>query len=188
MNAEARRDRRTVRTRRALQQAFLVLLAERGYERTTVRDVLDRADIGRTTFYAHFPNKAALLDGVLAELRRLLRARAPSSGAAFLPFAAAMFEHAGEHRALYAGLLARRGGAYVLGRIRLLLADLARESLAAQHVAPGWLDAAVHVSVGGLVDVLGYWLTHQTALTASQMCARFEGLVYPGLSALARSE
>ena len=67
MSAPRRQDSRTARTRRALQQAFIALLGERGYERATVREVLERADVGRTTFYAHFPNKAALLDGVLPQ-------------------------------------------------------------------------------------------------------------------------
>lgn len=44
-------DRRVNRTRRLLQQAFVELLCERGYDRITVRDIVDRANVGRSTFW-----------------------------------------------------------------------------------------------------------------------------------------
>src|SRR5262249_36098451 len=46
-------DRRVRRTRTNLTDAFIGLVLERGYERVTVQDILDRADVGRSTFYAH---------------------------------------------------------------------------------------------------------------------------------------
>ncbi|WP_280215462.1 helix-turn-helix domain-containing protein [Nocardia cyriacigeorgica] len=36
-------------------------MIERGYERVTVTDVIDRADVGRSTFYAHYRDKDDLL-------------------------------------------------------------------------------------------------------------------------------
>src|SRR5690242_15633867 len=62
-------DRRVRRTRRALQNALVGLIAERGYPRTTVQDVLDRADVGRSTFYAHFRDKDALFASCFDDLR-----------------------------------------------------------------------------------------------------------------------
>jgi AcrR family transcriptional regulator len=54
-------DRRTVRTRRALLTAFIELVLERGYAEIGIGDIVDRADIGRSTFYAHFRSKDELL-------------------------------------------------------------------------------------------------------------------------------
>jgi AcrR family transcriptional regulator len=54
-------DRRTVRTRRALLTAFIELVLERGYAAIGIGDIVDRADIGRSTFYAHFSGKDELL-------------------------------------------------------------------------------------------------------------------------------
>jgi AcrR family transcriptional regulator len=45
----------------AIMDAFAGLLAERGYENVTVGDIIARADVGRTTFYRHFENKASLV-------------------------------------------------------------------------------------------------------------------------------
>lgn len=55
-------DPRVRRTRQMLDQAFLELLAEKGFDAITVQDVAARAGVNRATFYAHFPDKFALLD------------------------------------------------------------------------------------------------------------------------------
>lgn len=55
-------DPRVRRTRKLILAAFEALLAEKGFEAITVQDITERADINRTTFYAHFPDKYALLD------------------------------------------------------------------------------------------------------------------------------
>jgi AcrR family transcriptional regulator len=53
-------DRRVQRTRRLLHKA-LSLILEKKYESITVQELLDRADVGRSTFYMHFQDKDELL-------------------------------------------------------------------------------------------------------------------------------
>ncbi len=59
-------DKRIRRTHRLLREAFIELIAEQGYDSLRVEDILKRADIGRTTFYAHFKDKRALLENISA--------------------------------------------------------------------------------------------------------------------------
>ncbi|GAB4536094.1 MAG: TetR/AcrR family transcriptional regulator [Anaerolineales bacterium] len=54
-------DPRIRRTRQAIMRAFVTLLAEKGFRATTVQEIARWAEINRTTFYAHFPDKYALL-------------------------------------------------------------------------------------------------------------------------------
>ena len=68
-DARSRPDRRISKTRRALKKALTELILELGYEDVTVQDVIDRADVGRSTFYAHFVDKDDLLMAILAELQ-----------------------------------------------------------------------------------------------------------------------
>lgn len=59
---EEKLDPRVKRTRALILSAFETLLAEKGFESISVQDVTDKAEINRATFYAHFPDKYALLD------------------------------------------------------------------------------------------------------------------------------
>lgn len=61
-------DRRSQRTRRAIYEAFSGLLARKKYSQITVQEILDAADIGRSTFYAHFSTKEDLLREICDEL------------------------------------------------------------------------------------------------------------------------
>src|SRR5690606_24086942 len=64
-----RMDRRVRRTREALRRALIEEILEKGYAQVTVQDIIDRADVGRSTFYAHFQDKDDLLFYGLEELR-----------------------------------------------------------------------------------------------------------------------
>ena len=64
---EEKLDPRVKRTRNLILEAFNGLLAEKGFESISVRDVTDRAKINRATFYAHFPDKYALLDYTITQ-------------------------------------------------------------------------------------------------------------------------
>jgi AcrR family transcriptional regulator len=63
------------RTKAAIEDAFVALVLERGYERVAVEDIADRADLARATFYAHYPNKQAVLFSVSNQLTQDLMQR-----------------------------------------------------------------------------------------------------------------
>src|SRR6266496_884773 len=53
-------DRRVQRTRELLERALIELIGERGYDAITIQDIVDRANVGRTTFYQHYSSKVEL--------------------------------------------------------------------------------------------------------------------------------
>lgn len=61
-------DRRQRKTRQAIYVAFEELLRTQHYRSVTVAQIIERADIGRSTFYAHFSTKDELLDQMCEEL------------------------------------------------------------------------------------------------------------------------
>ncbi len=65
---ETKLDRRQKKTRHAIYAAFEELMAQMHYRQVTVAQVIDRADIGRSTFYAHFETKDELLEDMCREM------------------------------------------------------------------------------------------------------------------------
>jgi AcrR family transcriptional regulator len=71
-------DRRVRRTREVLQQASIEVMQENGFLRTTIQQITDRANVNRGTFYAHYPDKYALLNDVIhTQFQQLLVSELP---------------------------------------------------------------------------------------------------------------
>ncbi|MEU8626933.1 TetR/AcrR family transcriptional regulator [Streptomyces sp. NPDC048669] len=69
-----RRERKKAATRQAIADAALELFLEHGFERVSVRDVAEKADVSTTTLFAHFPGKEALVFDREAEVEAALTA------------------------------------------------------------------------------------------------------------------
>ncbi|AKG33364.1 TetR/AcrR family transcriptional regulator [Paenibacillus durus] len=73
-------DRRSRRSQQLLKQSFMELMREKGFTAMTIQDITDRADVNRGTFYAHFPDKYALLElSIREKFRSLLDDKLPSA-------------------------------------------------------------------------------------------------------------
>src|SRR3954447_6777522 len=160
-------DRRVRRTRRLLQEALVALVADRGYARVTVQDILDRADVGRSTFYAHYRDKESLLTAAFEDLRADLRTDLPSLTAGGPPNAGApagaLFEHAYRHRAVYAALCGRQGGDIVYRHLRRFFRDLLREHLRPHLAATGSdlpVDVVAEFYTSAALGLLTWWVDH----------------------------
>ena len=60
--------RSAIRSRRMIRQAFLELLREKPFERITVTDIVNRADINRSTFYAHYPDVRGMIEELMSDV------------------------------------------------------------------------------------------------------------------------
>lgn len=71
-------DRRVQRTHQLLRQAAIETMKEKGFLAMTIQDIADRANVNRGTFYAHYPDKYALLDELIHDqFQALLKKNLP---------------------------------------------------------------------------------------------------------------
>jgi AcrR family transcriptional regulator len=72
---EKTQDRRYVKTENAIQNAFLSLIVEKEYSQIRVTDIVNRANIGRKTFYLHYESKEDVLSGIRNNLFQTTNAK-----------------------------------------------------------------------------------------------------------------
>lgn len=172
-------DRRVRRTREALRKALVELIIERGYDRFTVQDILDRADIGRSTFYTHFHGKDDLLlsgfDAVKTEMAETVEA-----GDLLSPLRA-VFRHAGANRELFTATVMRHEPAMLV--VRREMTKVLTEYLR-PHLPEKDLDLLVTFVIRGMTGVVGWWLGTKAPLTADEAYERFRDLAMGGIGPL----
>src|SRR5713101_4771308 len=186
MQMEGSMDRRSARTRCALHEALISLILRKGYDAITVQEIIDKADVGRATFYAHYRGKEDLLRGGFDALRAELRGAALSKRGAGqdgpLSFSFAMFEHACAYRDVYRAMVGGRGGVIASQEIRRVLSEMVKEELSAyQDDSIVSRELALHFVVSTFLTVLTWCLERKTKLTPSQIDAMFRRLVIGGI-------
>ncbi|CDX32343.1 Transcriptional regulator, TetR family [Mesorhizobium sp. SOD10] len=189
-------DRRAARTRKALHQALLTLMLRKGYEALSVQDIIDEADVGRSTFYAHYTGKEDLLRsgfqmlrGELEEAQSTARAGAEASHDDPLGFSTAMFEHAARYADHYRTMIGGRGGAVTENEIRLILSEMVRQELPPTLYGDAIpRDFVVQFIADAFLTALNWWFERKPRLLPSQVDAMFRRLVLGGLSQLIGDE
>lgn len=192
-----RRDRRIERTQQLIREALRSLIQEKGFEALTVQQIIDRANVGRATFYAHFDNKDDLLASGFEDLRASLKARqrdAFSRGRTVedrvFAFSEEVFAHTNEYREVFRAMVGRRSGAAVQRLLHKLLVDLVREDV--RSTIPRGEGGAVPTEAlaqfiaGALFGLLMWWLEGKMRLSVAEVNALFRKLAIPALKAAAR--
>ena len=188
-NQRARVDRRVGRTRTALKEALTDLIFARGYEGMTVQDVIDRADVSRSTFYAHFADKDDLLMAILADLEMpgLDPGQWKPDDQAF-GWTLALFDHFGASKRLFKAVGGSQTGSLARRETTRQLEDLVRAELsrlnAGRRLDPIRLEAVVRFLVGTFIGFMDWWVREENEhLSAEQVDHTFRALVLPGVSA-----
>lgn len=182
-------DRRSRRTRRYLREALKELILEKGYEEVTVQDIATRADVGRSTFYAHFENKDKLhlsaFDHVFAAVFQDPPQNEITDFGVFRFNSLALFRHAAQSCRIYRALKDREAGrtflAHISRRMEKEFLESLKSSLPADLKNSFRAEAAAHFFVGSLLTMLTFWLDRGMPLAPEEMNEAFKKLVAPGL-------
>ena len=183
-------DRRVQRTKRSLHDALVGLAREKPYPSIAVKEILDRANVGRSTFYTHFRGKDDLLESGIHEVLQSTRdcPRSASPVERIVAFSLPLLTHIDHHRHATGAGMKREGRVAMHAHLQNVLTDLIAEELSriphAQsrpQLPTGLL--ANHVAAT-FVRVLNWWVDNDVPLTPADVDARFRALVVPTLSAL----
>jgi AcrR family transcriptional regulator len=181
-------DRRVTKTQRALKEALTALVLEKGYEAVTVQDIIDRADVGRSTFYSHYLDKDELLLSIFADLE--IPAPNPSAWRPDDPpfgWTLQLFRHFGTGKRVFKAVAGLESGAIARHETNRWLEELARAELARLGMPrrhdPATLDMVVRFMVGTFVGFMTWWMRDENEhLTADEVDAGFRALVLPGVA------
>lgn len=181
-------DRRSARTRQLLSAALIELMSEQRYDDITVQDIIERANIGRSTFYAHYGDKEDLL---MSGFTRVLDTLSQHShqldqgGQQALPSLADFFQHVQDHHRLYKALVHGGGIDRLFKKSHQHMRRNIEQHLAAL-IPDGKTPAAPLPLVadylsGAILSMLTWWLDNNMPYTPAQMDRLFQQLVRPGV-------
>jgi AcrR family transcriptional regulator len=185
-------DRRVQRTRQLLRDALLALIIKQGYEQLTVQDILDQANLGRATFYAHYRDKQDLLFDMFAGLRQVFRLahsgeQSVEAGIGALQhMSLGFFRHAAEQHQLYRAMVGKESGTLLHTYAYKLLSDELYIYLTkivpygARSSVP--LEVAVTYLVSSLLALLIWWLNHDLPCSPEEIDVMFRQLALPGIA------
>lgn len=186
-------DRRIQRTRQLLQDALIELILEKGFEAVTVQDVIDRANIGRSTFYAHFRDKEDLFlsgfENLRIQFERHLLGQSPTVENPWT-LSLIMFQHAHEYHHVYKALVGKKGGHMMLSHIQKYLSTLIGGHLKSQlpdkkkELLPIPLEILTLYIVNTLVSLMTWWLDHDMPYPAKRINDMFRQLTEPSVGAI----
>ena len=179
-------DRRVRRTRDRLGDALVELLVQKPFEDITVQDVLDRAGVSRSTFYAHYRDKNDLFLSDAEEFFEAMATALSRFGDKSERVAPVqeLFAHVGQARPFYSALVesGRLHDVMELGQehfargIERRLSEMPR----AARIPPDRRVAIAHGLAGNLFSILTWWIQHGMTLSPEEMDKLFHKLVWAG--------
>lgn len=184
-----KQDRRSQRTRGTLIRALFELMVEKRYDAITVQDIIDRANVGRSTFYAHFQDKEEL---AVSGLEQMLDSLGDDIGQEAsrderIANTVGLFRHAQEQHATFKALVRGRGFDLFFERGQTYLSKLieprirARLSSRQELLVP--LPILSNHVAATLVTLFKWWLDNEMPYPPERMDETFHRLVMPSIRA-----
>lgn len=185
-------DRRQKKTKKAIIEAFIDLLEEKRYSKITVQEIIDRADVGRSTFYAHFETKDMLLEELCREifahvflepLHAEISHDFTNTEYDFTEQVSHILYHLRDHGAEIARLVSGESGEMFLGILKEYAAEAFGPML---HAARSDIPESflLNYLTGSFADTVRWWVNHDmkdgpdevagyyAAVTVNMMCGR----------------
>jgi hypothetical protein len=179
----AKNDRRSQRTRQALSDALVQLIQEKDYGAITINDIIERANVGRSTFYAHFTDKdALLLDQMDRVIEFLSQASPQSQEFPYFPSLGFLQHVGGDHYELYKSLVWGPGMDLITKHLQKSLSQRVEQGL--QNSGKGYgvpLPILANLVAGSFLILLKWWLENKRIYSPEQINEFFLKVTLPGI-------
>jgi AcrR family transcriptional regulator len=177
-------DRRVRRTRELLQRTLIELISERGYDAITIQDIVDRANVGRTTFYLHYSSKDQLFmschEAIVSEFHSLHpRSREELLSPEAPPGMISAYRHLLDGRSLLYPIFQGKDGPLILRRIRDRSAQEIEASLRAAFSAADSnipFNVLANYLAGAQIALVQWWLEKRQPYTPENLAQTFHRL------------
>ncbi len=181
-------DRRAQRTRELLNKAMFGLMVEKRYDKITVQDIIDRANVGRSTFYDHYQDKEELAVSSLVHMFEQLNATLAGEqkdDERLLP-CAELFHHVAENYPAFKALMQGHGLDVFFEKSQAYWSEKIEAGLRGK-IPPGKtprmpLDVVSAFAAGTFVWMLKWWLDHKMPYTPEQMDDMIHQMVLPSIN------
>ncbi len=143
--------------------AFIDLLAEKGFEKITIHDIAERANINRGTVYLHYVDKFDLLDKCIETyVERLLNHCANSADTTLNASAfQSIFEYLEKNFTIYKLLLSNEGFGFFRNRLYAVIAQTVTEVIGKKSENSAFSnDVTTHFLASGFIGVLEWWINN----------------------------
>lgn len=186
-------DRRQKKTRAAVFHAFSGLLEKKSYSKITVQEIIDAADVGRTTFYAHFETKDDLLKALCEDLFGHIISSAAdcththglySDGTAPESVFCHLLQHLQENDNNILGLLSCESSEIFLRCFKDSLNSLIRDQFVSQNRKSNTdipADFLINHISGSFVEMVLWWIKGRQKQTPEELDRYFRAVIEPVL-------
>ena len=184
-DAKAGHDRRVLKTRAALRDAMLALMAARGWDDMTIQEICDTANVGRSTFYVHYQCKEDLLSEAMNDLRDMILAKPAHAEGPGLQFLAGLLDHMAEQRDVFKAAVGRRSGHGVARQFKKMVFQLVEIELERRRhpaLSTPWVARFV---AGGIVEAMAWWVDAAEPPSIGTMVSELDELAQSALASSA---
>jgi len=162
MSIEPKEDRRVRKTKKALRESLVELLMKKSIQNITVRELTDKADVHRSTFYANFKDIYDLYnqteDFVIQEISEMLSAEHDLDARTFF---GVLLQYIIDNKQVCRLILTGNINGVFINRISVLFKDLCIECWKKEHnlkCSDKELDYYAQFFLSGSMGVIGEWV------------------------------
>ena len=191
MRGKPAQDRRIEKTKTLLHEALGSLIREKPYDSIVIQEILDRANVGRSTFYMHFRDKDELLVSSIHDLLRSVQmAELPRLRERYeriIRFSRPIFEHIHQHRNTGGANIGLRGRAVIHEHLQKVIAELIADDVKKEFQTARKqhrripADLLIQYLASTFILVLNCWVESRRPLPPDEIDAVFRSLVLPTL-------